>query len=142
MPRIPLASISENRRRGPELTPYKRGEIIGKYNAGVTRQNIDHILETPKSTIDYTIDQVSKRPHGESRPRIGRPPKLSDRDKRYLIRVTRMDPRITYARLKLQCGLDCSTDTIYRVLKEYGLTNWLAKKRPLLSPEVAVKRLA
>ena len=142
MPRTPLASISGNRRRGPELTPYRRGEIVGKYNAGVTRQNIAHILETPKSTIDYTIDQASKRPHGESRPRTGRPPKLSDRDKRHLIRVTRMDPRATYARLKLQCGLNCSTDTIYRVLKEYGLTNWLAKKRPLLSPEVAVKRLA
>ena len=123
MPRTPLGPVSGNRRRGPELTPYKRGEIIGKYNAGVICQNIAHILETPKSTIDYTINQASTRPNGESKPRTGRPPKLSDRDKRHVIRVTRMDPRITYARLKLQYGLDCSTDTIYRVLKEYGLTN-------------------
>ena len=29
-----------------------------------------------------------------------------------------------------------------RILRAYGLTNWLAKKRPLLTPEVAAKRLA
>ena len=142
MSRTRLAPISEKRRRGPELTLYKRGEIIGKYNTGVTLKNVAHIPETPKSTIDYPIDQASKRPNGESRPRIGRPPKLSEHDKRHLIRVTRMNPHTTYARIKLQCGLDCSTDTIYRVLKEYGLINWLAKKRPLLSPEAAAKRLA
>lgn len=137
-----MAPISGNRRRRPELTLYKRGEIIGKYNTKVTRQNIAYILETPKSTIDYIINQASTRPNSEFKPRIGRPPKLSNRDKRHIIRVTRIDPRITYARLKLEFRLDCSTDTIYRVLKEYGLINWLAKKRPLLSPEVATKRLA
>ena len=101
MPRTLLALILENRRRGPELTPYKRGEIIRKYNTEVTRQNINYILETLKSTIDYIIDQVSKRSYSESRPRIGRSLKLSNRDKRYFIRVTRIDPRITYTRLKL-----------------------------------------
>lgn len=141
MPRTLLTSISENRRRRPKLTLYKRGKIIRKYNTKVTRQNINHILETPKSTIDYTIDQASKRSYSKSRPRINRPPKLSNRDKRYLIRVTRIDSRITYTCLKLQYRLDCSTNIIYRVLKEYNLTNWLTKKRFLLSSKVAAKRL-
>ena len=37
--------------------------------------------------------------------------------------------------------MQCSRSTLYRTLKDYGLTNWLAKKRPLLTPEVAKKRL-
>jgi len=142
MLRTPLATISGNRRRGKELTPYKRGDIIGRYTGGATRQVIAYATETPISTVDYTIDTANQRPNGHSKPRTGRPKKLSIRDERYIIRVARTDPRTTYARIKLQCGLDCSRATIYRLLKEYGLINWLAKKRPLLTPEVAVKRLA
>ena len=39
-------------------------------------------------------------------------------------------------------GVNFSKATVYRILKEYGLTNWLAKKRPLLQEEDAAKRLA
>jgi len=38
--------------------------------------------------------------------------------------------------------LEISKSTVYRALKEYGLVNWLAQKRLLLSEAVAAKRLA
>jgi len=43
--------------------------------------------------------------------------------------------------LKVEAGVDVSKSTLYRMLKDEGITNWLARKRPLLTPEVAAKRL-
>ena len=52
-----------------------------------------------------------------------------------------MDPDLTYEKLRERTRLEMCTKTIYRILKDYGLTNWLAKKRPRLTPEVAAKQL-
>ena len=38
--------------------------------------------------------------------------------------------------------LAVSRTTFYRTLKEHGIINWIAKKRPLLTEEHAAKRLA
>ena len=40
---------------------------------------------------------------------------------------------------KSRRGLEMWTTRIYHILKDYGLTNWLAKKRPKLTPEVTAK---
>lgn len=54
----------------------------------------------------------------------------------------RLDPKITYRNLLIKTGVDVSAKTVYRLLKEEGITNWRCKKRPLLTPEVAGKRYA
>ena len=141
MIRTPLASISGNRRRGPELTPYQRGIINGAYRSGATPTYIAHNENTPLSTIKWTISTASQHPNGVSKTRSGRPAVVTDRARRHIIRLARANPRITYKDLKEQCGVSYSTSTLYRELKAYGLTNWLAKKRPLLTEEVAAKRL-
>ncbi len=64
------------------------------------------------------------------------------RDERHIIRVVRLDPKITYRNLLIKTGVDVSAKTVYRLLKEEGITNWRCKKRPLLTPEVAGKRYA
>ena len=51
MLRTPLGSISGNRRRGPELTPYKRGLISGAYRYGVTPKYIAEQENVPESTV-------------------------------------------------------------------------------------------
>jgi len=57
-----------------------------------------------------------------------------------ILRIVRSNPKITYAVLKLEAGVKVYKSTLYRLLKEEGITNWLAKKRPLLTPEVVKKR--
>ena len=52
----------------------------------------------------------------------------------------RINPRLTYTQLGTEAGVLYGRSTLYRTLKNYGLTNWLAKKRPLLTPKVAKKR--
>ena len=94
----------------------------------------------PPATYHDSI--ASQRANQVSQPRTGRPNLLTIRDHRHLIRTVRLNPRIKYRELLEKTGLSCSKSTAYRALKAYGLTNWLAKKRPLLTPEVAALRLA
>ena len=141
MLRTSLTPISGNRPRNTELTPYQRGMIVGAQALGHTPTEIGKTLNFTKSTVQSTIQKYSICNDGVSKSRSGWPEVLSERDRRYIIKHARINPRITYAQIKLEVGLGCSRTTIYRALKLYGLTNWVAKKRPLLTPEVAKKRL-
>ena len=141
MPRTPLGPISSNRPRGPELTPYKRGIINRAVQYGATPKVIAEQERIPESTIRWIISRASQRHNGVSKPRSGYPTIVTDRARRHIIHIARMNPRITYEDLKKESGHSYSKATAYRILKEYGLTNWLAKKRPLLTEEVAAKRL-
>ena len=141
MLRASLTPKSGNRPRNTELTPYQRGMIVGAQALGHIPTEIGKTLNFTKSTVQSSIQKHSIRNDGVSKSRSGRPEGLSERDRRYIIKHARINPRITYAQIKLEVGLGCSRTTIYRALKLYGLTNWVAKNRPLLTPEVAKKRL-
>lgn len=141
MQRAPLSTISGNRVRNTELNPCQRGMIMGARALGATEREIERVLNLSRTTIQYTIMKHSHRDNGKSNSRSGRPSKLSDRAKRYIINSARANPKITYEKLRSDAGVECSRTTIYRTLKVYGLTNWLAKKRPFLTEEVAKKGL-
>ena len=142
MPRTPLATISSNRRRNTQLSPYERGLLVGASALGATAVEVEKVSGVPESIVRTTLSRASERHNGETKPRSGRPGRLSIRDQRHIIRIARVQPTITYKNLQKEAGVVCSRSTLYRCLKAYGLTNWLAKKRPLLTPEVAAKRLA
>ncbi len=142
MPCTPLGPISGNRPRGPELTPYKRGIVNGAVQYGATPKYIAAQERLPESTVRWTISRAPLRQNGVRKPRSGRPPIVTDRARRHIIRIARLNPRITYEDLKKESGHTYSKATAYRIFKEYGFTNWLAQKRPLLTEEVAAKRLA
>ena len=141
MPRTPLASISGNKPRNTKLNQCQRGMIIGAQALGHAPAEIAKTLNVPRTTVIYTLQKHSERNNEKSKSRSGRPGIFSDRDRRRIIKFARINPRITYAQLRTEAGVQCSRSTLYRTLKDYGITNWLAKKRPLLTPEVAKKRL-
>ncbi len=143
MPRAPLAPISGNTPRRKELTPFQRGLLVGQVTRGATPGKIQKDFRIPRSTTRSVVLNSLHQEEGESRPRSGRPTRVSDRDRRHTIRKARENPQISYIELARSAGTQqLSRSTHYRVLKEYGLTNWLAKKRPLLTADVAAKRLA
>ena len=137
MLRTPLSSISGNRRRHSEYTSYQRGLIGGAVAAGVTPHRMKDLFGIPITTTKTITKNVLARHNGDNKPRSGRPKKLSIRDERHILRIIHRDPKITYKNLIAKSGVDVSHDTIYRMLKEQGITNWIAKKRPLLTPENA-----
>ncbi len=61
------------------------------------------------------------------------------RCKKYGVRAQR---KATSLRIVRQNPTSVSHDTLYRLLKEKSITNWLCKKRPLLTSKVAGKRYA
>ena len=88
-----------------------------------------------------TLSKSTSRNDGESAPRSGRPKLLERYEERNILRLVRLHPKWTYKTLLKEAGLEVSHRTVYRVLKKHGIRNWLAKKRPELSPEVARTRL-
>jgi hypothetical protein len=45
-------------------------------------------------------------------------------------------------KVKVACEMACSKSTIKKILVEHGIHNWRARRRPFLTEENAVKRLA
>jgi hypothetical protein len=74
-----------------ELTEFERGIIIGGWLFGHSEREIEKKTGLPKSTIHDTIERYEETGLGTSRPRSGRPPILTDRDKRYIVRPVRSD---------------------------------------------------
>ncbi|KAJ8064034.1 hypothetical protein OCU04_007875 [Sclerotinia nivalis] len=141
-PRIPLGSININEVAFKHLTLYMRGKIIGKAEEGARPTKIGRELGIPQSTISYTIKQDSLRNEGASLPKKTRKKSYTERDERILIRYIRLYPKAIYKEVKKVCGLDCSITTIKRILKNHRILNWRAKRRPFLTQEHALKRLA
>jgi transposase len=139
--RVPLAPIDLNRRLKQELSPWQRSEIQTYRNIGLTNEHISRLTFCTPGTVATTLKLNTLRTDGKTRPRSGRPPTLSRRDRRLILRIIRRGPKLTYAMLRVEAGVDVLKSTLYRMLKDEGITNWLAKKRPLITLEVAAKRL-
>ena len=136
-----LAPIAINRSYGNELSSFQRGQISAYKAVGLSNAQIGVKVNCAKSTVFDTLVQNPLRNEGKSLPRAGRPPTLNRVEKRNILRIIRTDPKITYVALRLALGVPVSRSTLYRILKDEGITNWLAKKRPLLTAKVVAKRL-
>jgi transposase len=139
--RSPLGPISGNRLLGAHLSPYARGVIAGKASAGAKPSEIAAELKLEYSTVYRTIQLDLARHEGASLPRTPRKKSYTEADERILLRHVRLNPKDTYAMIKIVCGLACSKSTLRKILKEHGITNWRAKRRPFLTEKNAVARL-
>jgi len=96
-----------------ELTPFKRGVVIGYAGAGVRASQIAIALNLPKSTVRDTLRNAPQRPQGFSIARIGRPLEHLERDERTLLRIVYINPRITYNKLAFKAGLPISQSMLH-----------------------------
>jgi IS30 family transposase len=74
-PRRPLGEIDGNARRGIELSPFNRGQIIATRREGGSWNYIADQLKIARSTIRSTLYANPLRTQGHSLERSGRPPK-------------------------------------------------------------------
>lgn len=75
-----------------ELDPELRGQIIGAFRFAHAQREIAKTLEVPLSTVSHTVVRYKDTGSTTSRPRSGRPPKLSDGDKRNVLRDITNEP--------------------------------------------------
>jgi hypothetical protein len=120
-----------------EYSDYDRDTVYGLFLAGKTQREIADITQTPRTSVQYILDHNGPR----TQTRTGRPQILSKRAERHILRTVKNTPKISYAELRKRCDIQCSDDTIYRLLKKHHMKKWLAKKRPRLTAEHAKKRL-
>ena len=94
--RTPLHTIDGNRKgRGPELSPYIRGKIVGLVKARESLAEIQAILGLSRGVVRGTITQDHARP-GLSAPCSKRPCLYIDREERMMLRHLRLYPKSTF----------------------------------------------
>ena len=140
--RTPLRSINGNRGiRGPELTPYKRGRIVGAFDAGLSPREIELQLNHSRGAVRGAIALSNLKTNGASLPRSGRPLIYNDRDQRTMLRNLRLYPKSTFQQRREDTGLKMSNSYIKDLARKNGLFHWRAKKRPELTEKHAAERL-
>ena len=116
MQRTLLSTISGNRPRGKELSPYQRGFLVGQAAQGRSYSGIAKAINLHKNTVRNAILNTTIQYNGESRLRSGRSSIATDRDRRHIIHIARVNPRMTYKQLKEELGHNFSKSTVYRIL--------------------------
>jgi len=123
MMRTSLASIFGNRNRYHEYTPFQRGVIARAVGHGATPHRINKLYGIPISSIKTIVSNALIRHNGDSKSRSRRPRKLTVRDERHILKIVCQNPKITYKALVEKSRVFVSHDTLYRLLKEEGITN-------------------
>jgi transposase len=147
-PRTPLGPRSANSRVHKksktskiELSPHKHSVIEGLHKAGCSIKDIVEIEKGSRSTVRDTLKLLATRPKGQSLPRSRRPSTLTRVEKCAIIRFCYENVKATYSEVKQKLQLSCSLRTIGHIVRKQGIKKWIAKKRPILTKEVAKARL-
>jgi transposase len=131
--------------KGCELTEFERGEIIGLWKGGHSERNIGEILDRPKTTIHDIITNYKNSQQITAAPRPGRPPKLTERNIRQLVRIVKEDRQQSLDEItkKFNESLSISVcpSTIKHVLHYEGYFGRAGKRKPLVSEANRKKRL-
>ena len=133
--------ISGNRRGSQELSTNQRAAIIAALDTGKSKTEVAQDYHVNLRTVYNTVKRFQLHNTTASRPRNGRPRRIRPREERRLLRVIKKDPKIEYNALIQQNNIQASRITLRRVFKEYNIRKWISVKRPLLSDNIAKKRL-
>jgi transposase len=119
----PLKAISGNRGYKQELSVWDRAQISAYKTVGLSNKEIAGKIDCTRKTVASTLRLNALRDEGQTLPRSGRPPALSRVDRRNILRIVRSNPKITYAILKIEAGVTVHHNTVYKLLKEEGISN-------------------
>src|SRR4051794_17963944 len=139
--RTPLGSISGNRARGVETTPYTRGKIVGMHMAGAKPREIRAVLSVTKNAIATALKNDELKLEGASKPRSGQPYLWTERDDRTMLRSMRISPKLSFEARRQSTGLKMSNSYQRRLARAHNICHWVAKIRPELNKEIARLRL-
>ncbi|CRL31137.1 Transposase, Tc1-like [Penicillium camemberti] len=115
------------------------------YPSEITSQfiplNNNSFHDIPRSTIQYTLTQESKRQKQESLPRPGQPRKLTEDDRDNIYGIIQEKPSVLTEDLLAEVDFKVHRQSIWRLTHQLGLRKWKKMHRPTLKPIHAEKRL-
>lgn len=122
-------------------SPHKRTRIVTAYNLGIPPRVIAQQEGVLAASVRGIASRYRHQKSAQSSPRSGRPPVLSEREKRCVMRCIADNPFIKTSELVQNAGLTCSSRTLLRWLRSNGIAHQTALRRPKLTEENAAKRL-
>jgi len=90
----PIPSSPIKKAKFKHSTPRKRNRIVARYNSGLTAKAVAHYEGVSEVYVRGVIKRFQAQDYGISKPGRGRLPKLSERDKRLILRKVAIDPFI------------------------------------------------
>ncbi|KAL6150012.1 hypothetical protein ACJQWK_02609 [Exserohilum turcicum] len=131
--------MPQNARRRPHMTIEDRGVAIGMLRGGATYKEVAEQLGRDPSTIRALHQKFNQTGTMDTRPRSGRPPILSDHQKKIVYWAACAMPKSLYEDLVKVASFvkedgtiskPPSLRTLSRVLRSRGLVNYRCKLRP------------
>ena len=114
--------------------------IRGLREGGMAMELIAKKFDVTAASIYKMLTRDDLKKSTESPKPLGRPPKLSERDKRQYAIIAKRNRRATLGEITNEGPANVSTRTVRKALHEQGLNNRVAKKKPYLKPEHVQKR--
>lgn len=127
--------------RGPELTDFQRGMVVGCHLSHQSVRSIVTLLNIPKSTVHDVIKRWNLEHANHPKPRPGRPHKLTERDRRSLVRCVKKDRTSSAHTLAKHLQTPISIKTVRRELHAIGYNGRAAAHKPFVTPLNAKRRL-
>ena len=115
-------------------TPVRERVIVLSHDMALRPRAIKELTGVPTPTIQRILR--TNQPRHDTKPRSGRPPKISARDLRSLVRAITSGPdgrRAPYRIIALQLGIITSESTLRRYLRKVGFKQCISCKKPLVS---------
>ena len=131
---------TSNRKKQP--TESERAMIVGCKSHGALSVDLAAQMGVSRSCIDWIYKRYLGKGTEEQSPGRGRKRITDERDDRAIIRVVRKDRFATAEHIKAESGVQVSSDTIYRRLKEIGeFDSYWAVWKPYISDVNKAKRI-
>jgi len=123
------------------LTTEEKARIVGMRDAGLKGMQIARELGHPPSTIYTVLSTYDKFGTVEPRKPSGRPPKLSDRDRRHLNRLIAKNRKAPLAEITNMMDIEVGERTVARTVHKLGYQARVAAGKLFLNSKHVSKRL-
>jgi transposase len=110
-----------SRRPEKNYSPHKRGRIMQMVELGYTAKEVAEKERVNPRTAYGIASRYRVQKRGQSRDRSGCPTKISEREKRHIMRLIEADPFIHNEDICRRARLSCCTRTLTRWLRSEGI---------------------
>jgi transposase len=131
----PIPSSPIKKAKFKHSTPRKRNRIVARYNSSLSAKAVAHYEGVTEDHVRGVIKRFTAQDYSISRPGRGRPPKLSERDKRLILRKIGKNAFIQIETLRRLAYPYVGRTCLSTFLKKQGISHHLAATRPYLSKE-------
>lgn len=128
-----------------ETTLEERKIIVKLHNDLKSERKIAAIVGKPRTTIHYIISRYNQTGTLNSKPRSGRPPKVTDRLTNAIVREAKVNPKIAATKIATNVAgsvnIKITPQTVRNILHKKGLRSRVSRRKFYVSKVNKTKRM-